>query len=314
MSLKPMMKGDMGKCKFCGKNAGILRDAHAECKLRNTAGTKHIFDSVRSAASNSAFDLKQLEKELYTIADTNFVQDYESNRSAFSGWQYAVNDAITEEEFTKEKYETLTRLANLSQLSGETISASKVWSKFMAGRRTKLQQEAILERELRRQTAERKRQEEAARKRKQKIEEAERHGRILLQSIIEKLKNGRRIEPNISIEDVPFILQKSEQLVWTFADTEYLQEHVVRRRSPQSNTKYAMKLVDRGTMGVTTKHIYFVGEKERFRIRYDRIVAFKEYYSSIGLTRGAASARHERFVTGDGWFTYNLVSTLAKLY
>ena len=67
-------------------------------------------------------------------------------------------------------------------------------------------------------------------------------------------------------------------------------------------------------MGVTTKHIYFVGDKERFRIRYDTVVAFKEYPDAVGLNRGAEQARQQKFVTGEGWFTYNLVTTLAKLY
>lgn len=138
------------------------------------------------------------------------------------------------------------------------------------------------------------------------------------EKIINDIEIGLQLESNLSVEETPFNLYKSERLVCVFKNALYLKEQVVQRRNQSrrygSPTIYGMKSVDRGMMGVTTKHIYFVGDKERFRIRYDRIVAFKEYPDGVGLNRGAEKTRHQKFVTGEGWFTYNLVTTLAKLY
>ena len=63
---------------------------------------------------------------------------------------------------------------------------------------------------------------------------------------------------------------------------------------------------DTGMLGLTTKHIYFAGSRKRFRVRYDRIVAFEPYSDELGIMQDAQTARPQTFRTGDGWFAYNL--------
>ena len=73
------------------------------------------------------------------------------------------------------------------------------------------------------------------------------------------------------------------------------------------------KRVDRGMLGLTTKHIYFTGEKRKFRVRYDRIVTFELYDDGLSIMRDAPTAKPGSFVTGEGWFVYNLAVNLAKM-
>ena len=61
-------------------------------------------------------------------------------------------------------------------------------------------------------------------------------------------------------------------------------------------------------LGLTTKHIYFAGSRKRFRVRYDKIVAFDPFSDGFGIMRDAQTAKPQTFQTGDGWFPYNLVS------
>ena len=68
-----------------------------------------------------------------------------------------------------------------------------------------------------------------------------------------------------------------------------------------------------GLLGLTTKHIYFGGSRKRFRVRYDRIVAFDPYEDGFGIMRDAQTAKPQTFRTGDGWFPYNLAANLAQL-
>ena len=63
---------------------------------------------------------------------------------------------------------------------------------------------------------------------------------------------------------------------------------------------------DTGMLGLTTKHIYFAGRRKRFRVRYDRILAFDPYEDGFGIMRDAQTARPRTSRTGDGWFPYNL--------
>ena len=144
--------------------------------------------------------------------------------------------------------------------------------------------------------------------------------------IPERQQPGRRI---------PFNLMKSETLVWVLDGVGYL-ETVTRRESRGTSHGLSIRVakglyyrpgmfrsrliqwdetvhVDTGLMGFTTKHIYFSGTKKRFRVRYDRIVAFEPYEDGIGIMRDAQTAKPQSFVTGDGWFAYNLATNLAQL-
>ena len=68
-----------------------------------------------------------------------------------------------------------------------------------------------------------------------------------------------------------------------------------------------------GLLGLTTKHIYFAGRRKRFRVRYDKIVAFEPFSDGFGIMRDAQTAKPQTFWTGDGWFAYNLAVNLAQL-
>ena len=160
---------------------------------------------------------------------------------------------------------------------------------------------------------------------------------------------GLRIEPPTSLawaagtipeatydrNGLPFNLQKSETLVWLFTDVPYHEEKVRREYvgASQGVSIRVMKgvyyrvggfkgrpvetaqieKIDEGLLGITTKHVYFKGARKSFRIPYSKIVSWDPYDDGIGLMRDARSARPQIFITGDGWFTYNLVTNLAQM-
>ena len=134
---------------------------------------------------------------------------------------------------------------------------------------------------------------------------------------------------------VPFNLMKSEQLVWVIQGVDYL-ETVVRRERRGTSHGLSIRVArglyyrpstfrsrpieweetvhaDIGMLGLTTKHIYFAGSRNRFRLRYDKIVAFDPYQDGFGVMRDAQTAKPQTFRTGDGWFPYNLAADLAQM-
>jgi hypothetical protein len=44
-----------------------------------------------------------------------------------------------------------------------------------------------------------------------------------------------------------------------------------------------------------------------------KIVNFVPYSNGFGIFRDAANARQQVFLTGDGWFPFNLLTNLSKL-
>ncbi len=136
-------------------------------------------------------------------------------------------------------------------------------------------------------------------------------------------------------EPIPVNLQKGEQMVWAFPKSKYLEDKTRRHYVGGSHgvSVRVMKGVyyrasafkgypvettervhiDTGWVVVTTKNLYFVGPNKSVRIPYPKIVSFEPYRDGIGLIRDAATAKPQVFVTGDGWFTYNLVTNLSQM-
>jgi hypothetical protein len=134
---------------------------------------------------------------------------------------------------------------------------------------------------------------------------------------------------------VPFNFQKNEQVIWLFNGVDYLEdktrtEHVGRssgisirvakgvyyrvgafRGHPVSSTERVH--IDTGMMAVTNKHLYFGGGRKSLRVPYAKIVSFIPYSDGVGIIRDAANAKPQVFVTGDGWFTYNLLANVSQI-
>jgi hypothetical protein len=159
--------------------------------------------------------------------------------------------------------------------------------------------------------------------------------RVAKAAILRDLLNGV-IKQRVNVDgNLPINFQKGELLVWAFPDSNYLEDKTYRKfvGSSQGVSIRVMKgvyyrtsafrghpveytervQIDTGWVAITNKNFYFAGSKKSFRTPYTKIVSFEPFSDGIGLTRDAASAKPQIFVTGDGWFTYNLVTNLSKL-
>ena len=160
------------------------------------------------------------------------------------------------------------------------------------------------------------------------------HRDLVRAAVIRDLVNGE-ITYRLDIADHPFNLQKTEKLVWAFRNVDYIETKTKRERRGTSHglsVRIARGLyyrpstfrsrvhewdenvhVDTGLLGVTHKHLYFSGPRKAFRVRYDKIVAYDPFRDGIGFTQDSANAKPKKFITGDGWFIYNLVTNLSSL-
>jgi hypothetical protein len=134
---------------------------------------------------------------------------------------------------------------------------------------------------------------------------------------------------------LPFNFQKSEVLIWVFPKVEYLED---KTRTEYQGGSHGLSFriakgvyyrlgafkghpvhrtervhVDTGILAITSKHIYFGGDKKSFRVRFDRIVSFLAFTDGVGIVRDAANAQPQIFVTGDGWLAYNLATAASHL-
>lgn len=136
------------------------------------------------------------------------------------------------------------------------------------------------------------------------------------------------------VGSLPFNLQAEESMVWLFKSVKYYERRTAVRQSgntvgfgvgigpvyvglgqfggrPIPTTE--MVHVDTGSVLVTDHNLYFGGSSQAFRIGYRSIVAFTPFGDGIGVQSDDYLTGSRLFLTGDGWFTYNLIANLARL-
>ena len=241
--------------------------------------------AARQAALEDIDDEASLQ-HLARLLDESKLSPDEERRLLAQSWETAVNDALEDGVLSLEEETALASYLNHFNLSSKDVNSN------------------------------------------------EGHTRMVKAVVIREAAEGL-VPQRLKLKgSVPFNLMKSEQLVWVINDVKYM-EVVTRRQRRGASHGVSVRIakgvyysprtfssqtheweetvhVDTGMLGVTTKHLYFHGSRKRFRIRYDRIVSFDPYSDGIGVMRDALSAKPQSFLTGDGWFIYNLVTNLAQ--
>ena len=276
----------MGECRYCGDDAGFLRNSHRECEDANRDGWQQML-SLASESALSGRNRENLVNELGDLAISSFVPSEKIRYALLEGWEQAVETALGDHLISREEEDNLADYAERFHLSQQELDRS--------GARTS----------------------------------------VIQGSVIRELVEGNLPERQQVIGHIPFNLQKLEKLVWVFEGVSYLEERVRRERvggaqgasirvmrgvyyhtggfrSRTVETTVTEKL-DVGLMGLTNKHIYFAGSSKQFREAYSRIVAFDPFSDGFGIMREAQTARPQMFITGNGWFVYNMVTNLAQM-
>jgi hypothetical protein len=251
------------------------------------AGKTEVASLVAQSALNSA-DIPSLQNKIAEIAQRAFLSEQDLRPLLVAGWERAVSRALEDDVLSQEEENSLTELAKSLSLSQAELDRAGAYT------------------------------------------------RVIKAAVIRDVLDGE-VPQRVSFEgELPFNLQKGETLVWAFPGTTYLE--VRTRRSYQGgyqgmsfkvakgvyyrvggfkghpvSTDEAVNL-GTGLFAVTDKNMYFAGPGKSFRVKYDKIVSFTPYSDGIGIQRDAQTAKPQTFVTGDGWFTYNLVANLAKVH
>lgn len=159
--------------------------------------------------------------------------------------------------------------------------------------------------------------------------------KVVKGSVLRDLLNGK-VPERVAIQgNFPFNLQKGEKLVWLFQNAKYY-EQKTRRHFQGGSSGFSIRVakgvyyrtsgfrgypvetkedvyVGSGLLAFTTKHLYFTGGAKSLRVAYKKIIAFEPHSDGIVIHRDGARAKPQSFITGDGWFTYNLAMNLSQL-
>jgi hypothetical protein len=276
----------MGDCQFCGQPAGFLRKKHAECEARHVQGSEQMVALARSTVAGGE-PIDALEGKLSDIARSTRQTDGQALQALIRGWELEVDRALEDGVLSVEEEKRLISFQNRFSLEQSTLDRTGAFS------------------------------------------------RVAKAAVLRDLLEGKvpnRIKVNGAL---PFNFQKGETLIWLFNSVRYLESRTRTHYEGRSQgvslrimkgvyyrtgtfrgypvQTMQMAPVDTGALGVTTRHIYFAGPMKSFRITLNKIVSYTPYSDGVGVQRDAMTAKPQVFITGDGWFTYNLLMNLGNL-
>lgn len=159
--------------------------------------------------------------------------------------------------------------------------------------------------------------------------------RLVKGAVLREVLEGR-VPDKVRIQgDLAPALHQGERIVWAFPNVEYLEQRTRRSYSGMSHglsiriakgvyyrpsvfkvsptERTEVVSVAKGVLFVTTKHLTFVSHAKSVRLPYRKLVTITPFSDGVGVHRDALSAKPQSFVTGDGWFTYNLITNLAQM-
>lgn len=160
--------------------------------------------------------------------------------------------------------------------------------------------------------------------------------KVVKAAILRDILDGQIPEKKLKIEgNLPFLLQKSENIIWIFRNVDFYEQRVktiYKGKSQGVSVKIAkglyyrtgafkgnpvkigeMKYISRGLFALTNKHIYFSSSAKNFKVPYNKIVTIDSYEDGVGIQKDGANAKPQVFKGLDGWFTYNLISNLNQM-
>ncbi|TMW77973.1 hypothetical protein FG147_02445 [Thauera sp. UPWRP] len=291
----------MGDCIYCGKPAGFFRKKHPECQR---ASDERIQAQEEQARANEAREraaeavlmprLKQIIADdasgdagavLQEVADAHQIDARRLRPAAIRACEEAISAAMEDGLLTEQEERGIIRLMSALDVSRHNLSDGDAW------------------------------------------------GRLVKLATLRDIMSGT-ISDRITVPDgLPVNFRKGERMVWAFPGCDYLEDrsrttyvggsqgisvrimsgvyYRVGAFKGERISKTERVHVDTGWVVITDQNVYFAGPKKSVRLPYEKIVSFLPFSDGIGVMKDTATAKPQIFVTGDGWFTYNLVSNLA---
>ena len=71
-----------------------------------------------------------------------------------------------------------------------------------------------------------------------------------------------------------------------------------------------MQKVSKGTICLTTKHLYYHSPEKSFKIPYSKIINLESYSNGLGIHKDGISSKPIFFEGLDSWFSCNVIENL----
>lgn len=276
----------MGVCIYCGEKARFLRNFHPECHEKRDVGWRELLAAVSKGIVEQT-PVPELERGLAQLAKESYHDKASIAEAVMVGWEQTVEKFLEDGHLDETEESRLAEFAKGFGLGQDQLDRKGAWSRLAKG------------------------------------------------GALRDLLSGR-IPTRLKIDgELPFNLQKNEQVIWVFPNTKYYEDRKRREYVGKSSgvsiriakgvyyrvgafkgnpvDTVETTLIGEGLFGVTNKHIYLAGAGKGFRVKLEKIVAIHPYEDGVGIQQEQVTAKPKTLITGDGWFTYNVLKNAANV-
>ena len=155
--------------------------------------------------------------------------------------------------------------------------------------------------------------------------------KMVQSQVLQDILNGNKPAPRITIGgDFPFLLSKSESLVWLFRDVTLHEQKVQREYVGRSRgisvriargvyyrtggfkgkpveTSY-MQRISTGSVCLTDKNLYYSSPEKSFKIPYTKIVSVESFSNGVSIQKDGANSKPVFLAGINSWFCYNVIA------
>lgn len=283
----------MGECKYCGEQAGFLRQKHKECEIahqlkqeRINEGKEKIISIIQSEITGNG-DWVSLGSEIERIEEEYGIDATDRRAILVKAWEGSVElfleDGILDEIEEKKLFGFMKKYG----LNQDDLDLNGMYMKTVKAATIR----DILNGKLPKRVS-------------------------FTTTLPINLQKGENVI--WAFPDTKYLEDKTRRQ--TVGGSKGFNVRIAKGvyyRTGQfrgTSMEYTERVhVDSGIVVITTKHIYFHGPRKPIRIPYNKIVSFQPMSDGIGIMKDTATAKPQYFMVGDGWFIYNLVANLSQI-
>lgn len=274
----------MGKCKYCGQDAGFFHSKHEECEKKFSQGLASIRQIVGNCfIAKEDFYLK--EREINAIIQSSYIDNNALQQVYCSVFDEAIDNYLNDGIIETKENQTVARFMQFTGLPQAVLNANQSLEKVV---QSKVLQDIL-------------------------------QGKVPTPNIkilgdfpflLGKGENLIWLFRNITLHQQKV---QREYVGRTHGMSFRVMKGVYCRTGgfkghPVETT--IMQRIGTGSVCLTDKNLYFASPEKSLKIPYSKVLSIESYSNGIGLQKDGASDK-PMFLEGiNSWFTYNVMANL----
>ncbi|MDE6447360.1 MAG: hypothetical protein K2L35_03475 [Muribaculaceae bacterium] len=274
----------MGKCKYCGQDAGFFRSQHAECEQSHQNGIARIM-AILAGCFERKEDFYLHQNELQAICREAFVTDDICRQIYCRAFDAAIEQYLDDGIIDNDEERTVARFMQFTGLPQHLLNANKSLEKVV--------QSKVLQELLNGQVP---------------------TPRITISGsfpfLLSKNEHMLWLFRNVTLQ-----MQKvrRETVGRTRGVSVRICKGVYYRtggfRGHPIETTY-MQRIGTGSVCLTDKNLYFHSPEKSLKIPFSKILSLDPYSNGLGVQKDGANDKPIFFQHLNSWFCYNVISNL----